>query len=271
MTSFTRFNLEGQVALITGASRGIGRSAALAFARAGAFVALASRKQEDLDKVAEEIRAEGGKALPVAAHMGKIEDIQKLVDRVVEEYGCINILVNNAGGVPATALCLDVEERLWDTVTNLNLKGVYFLSQAAARLMKKQGGGKIINVASTSAFKPEYKNGIYSMAKAAVVMMTKSMALELAEYNIRVNAIAPGPIMTKLLSNTWSGLPEEYSKMVQDYLANSTPAEESAIPRKSTAPCFIWLLMPQAIPQDKPLSSMAECCWVRKSKENKFK
>ncbi len=232
MKNFSHFNLEDKVALITGASRGIGRSAALAFARAGASVALVSRKQEDLDKVAEEIRAEGGKALPVAAHVGKIDDIRRLVDRVVAELGQINILVNNAGGVPATALCLDVEERLWDTVTNLNLKGVYFLSQAAARVMKEQGGGKIINVASTSAFKPEYKNGIYSMSKAAVVMMTKSMALELAEFNIRVNAIAPGPIMTKLLSNTWSGLPEEYSKMVQDYLANTTPVGRIGDPKE---------------------------------------
>jgi len=223
MNYLSRFNLEGKVALITGASRGIGRSAALAFAQAGAAVALTSRKQEDLDRVAEEIRAAGGKALPVAAHVGKIEDIRKLVDRVAAEYGRIDILVNNAGGVPATALCLDVEERLWETVMNLNLKGVFFLSQAAGRLMKAQGGGKIINVASTSAFRPEYKNCTYSMAKAAVAMMTKSMALELAEFNIRVNAIAPGPIMTKLLSNAWAGLPEEHTKMAQDYLAGTTP------------------------------------------------
>ena len=223
MNYLSRFSLEGKVALITGASRGIGRAAALAFGQAGAAVALTSRKQEDLDKVAEEIQAAGGKALPVAAHVGKTDEIRKLVDRVAAEYGRIDILVNNAGGVPATGLCLDVEERLWDTVMNLNLKGVYFLSQAAARLMKAQGGGKIINVASTSAFKPEYKNGVYSMAKVAVTMMTKSMALELAEFNIRVNAIAPGPIMTKLLSNAWAGLPEEFSKMAKDYLAGSTP------------------------------------------------
>ena len=223
MKNISRFSLEGKVALITGASRGIGRAAALAFAEAGAAVALTSRKQEDLDKVAEEIKAAGGKALPVAAHVGKIDEISKLVDRVVAEYGRIDILVNNAGGVPATGLCLDVEERLWDTVMNLNLKGVYFLSQTVARLMKDNGGGKIINVASVSGFKPEYKNGVYSMAKAAVIMLTKSMALELAEFNIRVNAIAPGAIMTKLLANTWTGLPDDYAKMVQSYLAGSNP------------------------------------------------
>ena len=223
MNNFTNFNLEGKVALITGASRGIGRAAALAFAKAGASVVLTSRKQEDLDKVAEEIKAAGGKALAVAAHAGRLEDIRKMLDRVVQEYGRVDVLVNNAGGSPATALCLDVEERLWETVMNLNLKGVFFLSQAVGRIMKDNGGGKIINVASVSGFKPEYKNGVYSMAKAAVIMLTKVMALELAPFNIRVNAIAPGPIMTKLLSYNWTGLPEEYSKMVQDYVANSTP------------------------------------------------
>jgi NAD(P)-dependent dehydrogenase (short-subunit alcohol dehydrogenase family) len=230
MTNLSRFSLEGKVALVTGASRGIGRATALVFAKAGAALALTSRKQEDLDKVAEEIRALGGKALPVAAHMGKLDDISKLVDRVVGEYGRIDVLVNNAGGVPAVALCLDVEERLWDTVMNLNLKGVYFLSQAVARLMKNQGGGRIINVASTSGFKPEYKNSLYSMAKAAVMMLTKSLALELAEFNIRVNAIAPGPIMTKLLKAAWATVPEEYAKMAEKFTADSTPLKRIGDP-----------------------------------------
>lgn len=217
------FSLEGKVALITGGSRGIGRATAIAFARAGASVALTSRKQEDLDRVAEEIKGMGGNAFPAAAHVGKLEEIQPMVDRVVAEYGRIDILVNNAGGVPTVALCLDVEERLWNTVMNLNFKGVYFLSQAVARLMKDQGGGSIINVASTSGFKPEYKNGLYSMAKAAVVMMTRSMALELAEFSIRVNAIAPGPIMTKLLKASFATMPEEKAKIGEELLANTTP------------------------------------------------
>jgi NAD(P)-dependent dehydrogenase (short-subunit alcohol dehydrogenase family) len=230
MIDLSRFSLEGKVALITGASRGIGRSAALAFARAGADIALTSRKQEDLDKVADEIKALGRKALPVAAHVGRMEDIHRLVDQVVKEYGRIDILVNNAGGAPATALCLDAEERLWDSIMNLNLKGVYFLSQSVGRIMREHGGGKIINVASVSGFKPEYKNGIYSIAKTGVTMLTKSMALELAEFNIRVNAIAPGAIMTKLLATNWSYLPEDQGKMVQSFVAGGSPMKRIADP-----------------------------------------
>jgi NAD(P)-dependent dehydrogenase (short-subunit alcohol dehydrogenase family) len=230
MTNLSRFSLEGKVALITGASRGIGRAAALAFAEAGADVALTSRKQEDLDKVADEIKALGRKALPVAAHVGRMDDIHRLVDQVFKHYGRIDILVNNAGGSPATALCLDAEERLWDSIMNLNLKGVYFLSQAVGRIMKAQGGGKIINVASISGFKPEYKNGIYSIAKTGVTMLTKSMALELAEFNIRVNCIAPGAINTKLLRYNWSSLQEDQAKMVQTFVASTSPMNRIADP-----------------------------------------
>jgi NAD(P)-dependent dehydrogenase (short-subunit alcohol dehydrogenase family) len=230
MPDLSRFSLEGKVALVTGASRGIGRSAALAFARAGADVALTSRKQEDLDKVAEEIKEVGRQALPVAAHVGRIEDIHRLVDQVAARFGRIDILVNNAGGSPATALCLDAEERLWDTIMNLNLKGVYFLSQAVGRIMQAQGGGKIINVASTSGLKPEYKNGIYSIAKTAVIMLTKSMALELAQFNIRVNAIAPGAVMTKLLGGNWAALPEEQAQIVQSFVAATSPMKRIADP-----------------------------------------
>lgn len=230
MNNNSRFSLEGRVALITGASRGIGRSAALAFAGAGADVALASRKQEDLEKVAVEIRALGRKALPVAAHTGKLDEIRRLVDRVIHQYGHIDILVNNAGGSPATALCLDAEERLWDSIMNLNLKGVYFLSQSVARVMKEHGGGKIINVASASGFKPEYKNGIYSIAKTGLTMLTKSMALELAQFNIRVNAIAPGAVMTKLMAHNWSALPEDQADMVQSFVAGMSPMNRIADP-----------------------------------------
>ncbi len=230
MKNLLRFSLVGKVALITGASRGIGRSTALAFAEAGADVVLTSRKQEDLNLVAEEVRALGRKALPIACHVGKLDQIQNLVERVIGEYGRIDILVNNAGGSPATALCLDVEERLWDTVMNLNLKGLYFLSQAVARLMKDNGGGKIINITSVSGFKPEYKNGVYSMAKAAVIMLTKSMALELAPFNVRVNGIAPGSIMTRLLAGNWSGQPDDYAKLVQDYVASTSPMNRIADP-----------------------------------------
>jgi NAD(P)-dependent dehydrogenase (short-subunit alcohol dehydrogenase family) len=230
MAYLSRFSLEGKVALITGSSRGIGRSAALAFAEAGADIALTSRKQEDLDKVAAEIEALGRKALPVAAHVGKIDQVNKLVETVVARFGKIDILVNNAGSIPANAICLDAEERLYDNIMNLFVKGVYFLSQSAGRIMKEKGGGKIINVTSVDSVRPEYGNGIYAAAKAAVAMLTKSMALELAQYNIRVNAIAPGVVNTKLLALSWTTLPEEEGKKVKAALSNLNPMKRLGEP-----------------------------------------
>lgn len=201
------FSLEGQIALITGGSRGIGRSAALGFARAGADVAVASRKLPDLEKVAEEVRALGRKSVAIAAHAGKIDGIDALVAEVTEQFGRIDILVNNAGTSPALSPALEAEERLWDTVMNLNLKGLFFLSQAVARVMKEQGGGKIINVASMDGFRPEPDMGIYAISKAGVIMATKVMAVEWAQLKIRVNCIAPGNVHTRLGDSRFDAIP----------------------------------------------------------------
>ena len=210
------FSLEGKVALITGGSRGIGRATALGFARAGADVVVTSRKLPDLEKVAEEIRGLGRKSLAVAAHVGKMDDINALVTKVREDFGRIDILVNNAGTSPAMMPVLDAEERLWDAVMNLNLKGLFFLSQAVARIMKEHGGGKVINVASVDGLKPEPSpNGIYAISKAGVIMATKVMALEWAQYNIRVNCIAPGNIRTRLGDSRFVVLPEYEEELVK--------------------------------------------------------
>ena len=171
-----KFSLAGKIALITGGSRGIGRAVALAFASAGADVAVASRKVADLERVADEIQKLGRASLAVQAHVGRMEEIPKLVKSVVATFGRIDILVNNAGGSPALASALEADERLWDKVMDLNLKGLFFLSQAAAKVMKEKGGGKIINVASIDGFRPDRQIGIYSISKAAVVMATKVMA-----------------------------------------------------------------------------------------------
>ena len=209
------FSLNGKVALITGGSRGIGKATALGFARAGADVAIASRKLPDLELVADEIRGLGRKALPVAAHVARLEEIKSLVQTVNKEFGRIDILVNNAGTSPAISPMLDLEERLWDSIMNLNLKGLIFLSQAVARIMKEHDGGTIINVASIAGFRHEPNIGVYSISKSAVVMATKIMAEEWAKYNIRVNAIAPGHIHTRLGDSIFEAVPE-YKKEFLD-------------------------------------------------------
>lgn len=194
-----RFSLQGKVAVITGGSRGIGEATAIEFAKAGADVVVASRKLAELERVAAEIKKLGRKAMAVETHVGRMEQLQPLVDKAVAAFGTIDILVNN-GGTSVASPAMEFTEKAWDAVMNLNLKGLFFLSQAAAKVMKDHGGGKIINVASTSGFNPEVPTCAYSVSKAGVIMATKCMAVEWAKHNIRVNAIAPGPIDTQLFN-----------------------------------------------------------------------
>src|SRR4030066_2343375 len=197
------FSLKGKVALVTGGSRGIGKAIAVGLAMAGADVALASRKLPDLEEVAKEIKGAGRKSLAVATHVGRLEEINNLVTKVKEEFGRIDILVNNAGTNPTMDQAMEIEERAWDSVMNLNLKGLFFLSQAVAKLMKEQGGGKIINVASIEGITPGILP-VYAISKAGVIMATKVMAQQWAKYNIRVNAIAPGLTRTRFSEALWS-------------------------------------------------------------------
>jgi len=210
-----KYRLDGKVALITGGSRGIGRAAALGFAEAGADVAVASRRLPDLESVAAEVKKMGRRSLAVAAHVGRTEDINGLVARVTDEFGGIDILVNNAGTSPALASSLEVDERLWDSIMNLNLKGLFFLSQAVAKVMKEHGGGRIINVASMDGIRPEANIGTYAVSKAGVIMVSKVMALELARYNIRVNTIAPGNVHTRLGDSRFVAMLEYEEEMIR--------------------------------------------------------
>jgi NAD(P)-dependent dehydrogenase (short-subunit alcohol dehydrogenase family) len=223
MFDVSKFSLKGKTAIVTGGSRGIGKAIALGFAKAGARVVLTSRKMNDLETNAAEIKAFGGEALPIQAHLGKIEEINRMVNIVMDKFGRIDILVNNAGTSPAMGTVLDSDERIWETVMNLNLKGVYFTSQAVAKIMKKQGGGKIINIASVDGSKPEPGVSVYSISKAGVRMVTRAFAVELAPFNIQVNTIAPGPISTKLLDSHWFQLPPEEFKRQKEELAKMTP------------------------------------------------
>ncbi|MDI6741178.1 MAG: glucose 1-dehydrogenase [Smithella sp.] len=196
-------SLNNKVALITGGGRGIGRSIAQAMAESGADLVIASRKIDDLETAADEIRKTGRKCLPVATHVGRLDEIKNLVERAVAEFGRIDILVNNAATNPSMASAMDIDDRAWDAIMNLNLKGLFFLSQAVARIMKENGGGKIINVASVAGISPDILP-VYSVSKAGVIMATKVMAQQWAIYNIRVNAIAPSLTKTKFSEPLWS-------------------------------------------------------------------
>ena len=214
-------SLEGKVALITGGSRGIGRATALAFARAGADIALVSRKLPDLEKAAEEIKETGRRVLTVSAHMGHAEEIGNVVTGVKEEFGKIDILVNNAGTNPTMTNALEIEEWAWDSIMNVNVKGLFFLSQTVAGVMKEQGGGCIINVASAGGIRPHLLP-VYSISKAAVIMATKVMAYEWAQYNIRANVVAPGLVKTGFSEALWG------DEKVLEYLMQRIPMKRAA-------------------------------------------
>jgi NAD(P)-dependent dehydrogenase (short-subunit alcohol dehydrogenase family) len=200
--NLSRFSCEGKVALITGGSRGIGRASALALADAGAHVVVSSRKIADLESVAEEIRAKGVRSMAVAAHNARIEDSKMLIERVVSEFGRIDILMNNAGTNPYNGPLMDQDEKTYDVTMNVNVKGIFILSQLAARIMRKQGVGCIINTSSIGGLRPA-DLAVYSVTKAAVIMLSHNMAKEWGQFNIRVNNIAPGIIKTHLSEALW--------------------------------------------------------------------
>ena len=227
----SQFSLEGKVALVTGGSRGMGEATAIGFAKAGADVAVTSRKLPDLEKMADEIRGLDRKSLAVATHVGRMDQLQPLVDRVVAEFGKIDILVNNAG-TNFFAPAIDMTPEGWDAVVTLDLKGLFFLSQACARVMKEHGGGKIINISSVSGLKVQVPTGHYSIAKAGVIMATKVMALEWAQYNIRVNCIAPGAIETRLYDAIFALLPEDEAKAQREAARQRIPMKRVGEPRE---------------------------------------
>lgn len=230
MFEMSRFSLKDKIAIVTGGGRGIGQGIAYGYAKAGATVVITSRKANDLEATAAEIAAFGGKVFALPSHLGRTEEIKRVVDTVMERYGRIDILVNNAGASPAMGTVLDADERLWETIMNLNLKGLYFMSQAVAKIMKEQGGGKIVNIASIDAYKPEPFLSIYAVSKAGVRMITKAFAAELAPYNIQVNAIAPGPIKTKMMDSHWIHLPPEEAQKGRETLEKALPMRRMGTP-----------------------------------------
>jgi NAD(P)-dependent dehydrogenase (short-subunit alcohol dehydrogenase family) len=200
MAILERFRLDGRKALITGASHGMGEAMAVAFAEAGADVALVARSAGDLERVAGRVREHGRQALVLPTDVSKLAALQPLVDRVVADFGAIDIL-GNVAGVSFRKNIFDCTPEDWDYVLSIHLRAVYFLSQAVAQVMAHQQQGNIINIASMNSFRGYQGLSLYGLAKAAVLQLTKTMAVEWAEHNIRVNGIAPGWIETPLLAN----------------------------------------------------------------------
>lgn len=198
------FSLKGKVALITGGGRGIGKFIATGLAEAGADVIISSRKLGNLEGTAAEIERQCSvRALPVACDLAREEDIERLVKTALEQFAKIDILVNNAG-VTWGAPTLEFPLERWDQLFNVNVRSVWILSQKIARIMKEQGGGKIINISSIMAFRGTeeavHPAVPYNSTKAAINLLTQNLAVKLAPYNIRVNAIAPGFFRTDMMA-----------------------------------------------------------------------
>ncbi|MBT0586390.1 SDR family oxidoreductase [Alteromonas oceanisediminis] len=194
------FDLSGKVALVTGASRGIGEAIAKLLAHHGAHVIVSSRKLNDCQTVADAITADGGKASAMACHVGEMDQITATFEAIKSQFGQLDILVNNAAANPFFGHILDTDLGAFNKTADVNIRGYFFMSVEAGKMMREQGGGVILNTASVNGVRPGDMQGIYSITKAAVISMTKSFAKECGRYNIRVNALLPGLTETKFAS-----------------------------------------------------------------------
>ncbi len=196
--SATRFSLDGRAALITGASRGIGRAIALAVASAGATVGVNARHAEGCDAVAAEITAAGGTAYPIPGHVGNAEGCEAIVAAFVERAGRVDVLVNNAGTNPQFGPLLDADEGAINRIWEVNVLGPLRVTRHVCTAWMREHGGSVINMASVAGIRPEALTGAYNASKAALISVTRTLARELGPLHIRVNAIAPGLVETRL-------------------------------------------------------------------------
>ena len=201
-----KFNLNGKVAIVTGASKGIGAAIAKGLAEQGAKVVICSRKQEALDTYAAELQSEGIELLGIECNVSDEAQLNRLVDMTVAHYGGVDILVNCAATNPMFGPIDQMESTLFDKMMAVNVKSIFTLSNLCAAHMRKRGGGSIINISSVEGLKPSPGLGVYSMTKAAVNMLTKSQAAEWGADNIRSNSICPGLVKTKLSAGIWKNV-----------------------------------------------------------------
>lgn len=220
--------LKGQVAIITGSSSGIGQATAKVFAEEGAKVVIAARTSERLGQIAGQISRQGGECLSIPTDISKQQQVEQLIQRTLDRYGRIDILVNNAGTLPAPIPLAQMEEAEWDRVFAVNAKGVYWTVRRVWPVMEKQGKGVIINTASVIAFKGVSGMAAYCGSKAAVVMLTKALALEGAPLGIRVNCVCPGFIDTPM--NDWLGSLQPDRKAWLNEMHEQIPLQRSGTP-----------------------------------------
>ena len=220
------YDLSGKVAVVTGGGKGIGRAIARGLAECGAKLVLASRTKEELDKVANEIRENGGEAVPVVTDLMVAEQIDRLVEATVEAYNRVDILINNAARSFLRPL-MDLREDGWDKVFGTNCKAVFLLSRAVAKIMAEQGGGRIVNITTVGAVRGGAGMGVYHASKAALSMLTKCMAVEWAPLNINVNAVGPGLTKTGFSEPIWGN--PEVEQMVAARIPKGRLAEPEEI------------------------------------------
>ncbi|MEO1435000.1 MAG: glucose 1-dehydrogenase [Bacteroidota bacterium] len=218
------FNLEGKVAIITGASKGIGEAMARGLAEFGAKVVVSSRKQEAVDAVAESFKADGLEAIGIQCHVAVPEDQQALIDKTIEAYGRIDILINNAGTNPYFGPIENMPMTAYQKTMDVNLNAAIQLSNLALPHLKENGGGSVIHISSVEGLHATAMFGAYNLSKAALVMLTKTQATEWGQHNVRVNCICPGFVKTKLSAGIWT------NETMNERLINNTPLRRIAAP-----------------------------------------
>lgn len=210
--SKSKFDLQGKVAIITGSSKGIGRSIARGLAENGAHVVISSRSSEAVTEVAEDFRSDGLSAVGITCHVGKQDQRKDLIDATMDNFGRIDILVNNAAINPFFGPLEDADEGVFDKIMAVNVKAPWLLSNLCLPHMKQQGNGSIINISSVEGIHPGFGLGLYSTSKSALIILTQNQAKEWGKYGIRANVVCPGLIRTKLSEGLWSN-----EKLVKEF------------------------------------------------------
>lgn len=235
-----QFDLTGKVAVVTGASKGIGESIVRGLAEFGAKVVVSSRKQEAVEAVCRELEQAGHEALPVACHVGEVEQCHQLIAKSIEQFGGVDILINNAATNPVFGPSIHTDATVFEKIMNVNLRGPFELAKQVMPSMQARGGGSIVNISSIGGISPEPGLGIYSVSKAALISLSKVLAKEWGPAKIRVNAVCPGLVKTKFSAALWQS-----DAILQQFL-EQVPLAAVAEPEQ-IAPLVLFLSSPASV------------------------